>query len=97
MAATARLTSHPFPVGTVVAAYKRPGARGEGAPAGAPTETATVAADGSLTFVALDEPQNGWFSGGVEINVPYAAYGLVAGAHRWVWFSARKDLSFHTG
>jgi hypothetical protein len=85
MAGTTLNRSDLFPVGTQVAAYKRVGIP-EGSPrGGAPVATATVAADGSLTFTGLEEPS--WTIGRY---VPHAAYALVNGEHRWLWFRARR-------
>ena len=61
-----------FPVGTSVGAYPSQGRKHEGKPAGAVTEAATVAADGSLTYTSLLEGR------------PYQLYALVEGEHRYV-------------
>lgn len=63
-----------FPVGTVVGLFPAgsvPAGEGRPRPPGAPQVTsATVAADGSLSF------------SGVTAETPYAAYALVNGEHR---------------
>jgi len=79
-----------FPVGTVVAAYRRVGMRAEGGPPQAEAAaTATVAADGSLTFTGLDDPADAGL-GPLGHYVPYAAYAEVAGEHRWVLFRGHR-------
>jgi hypothetical protein len=47
--------------------------------------TATVAADGTLTFTGLEEP-----SVAAGPYVPYLAYAVVGGQHRKLQFSARR-------
>jgi hypothetical protein len=76
-----------YPVGTEVAAYPRVGAPVDGSPRGAAFTTATVAADGSLTFTGLPEPT--W---PVGHYVPFAAYAQIDGQHRWLWFRAHRDV-----
>ena len=88
-----------FPVGTVVTAYSRrwTGTRQEGGPPincseGDWQRTATVAADGSLTFTGLEVPLITPVTRGtaaVPQYMPYAAYAEVNGQHRWLWFRAR--------
>lgn len=56
-----------YPVGTAVGAYPAGQRIKDGNPSGAPTETQTVAADGSLTFTTLLE------------GVPYVLWANVAG------------------
>jgi hypothetical protein len=66
-----------FPVGTVVGLFPAgavPAGAGTNRPPGAAQVTsATVAADGSLTF------------SGVTAETPYAAYALVGGEHRVIF------------
>lgn len=72
-----------FPIGTNVDAYPLSGFAQHqlpptGAPAGSSAEQATVAADGSLEFVALLP------------NTRYVAYAQVGGEHRYVHFVTEK-------
>jgi hypothetical protein len=73
--ASVRLITEKYPVGTSVAAHPRAGRVDGAAPVSTAVTTATVAADGSLTFVGLAD------------GTPFVAYALISSVHTYQNFS----------
>jgi hypothetical protein len=70
-----------FPVGTVVGAYPKQTRIFNGKPSGTPLTTATVAADGSLTFTGLNERE------------PLVLWAEVAGEQRYLGSEAPAPVA----
>jgi len=82
--ATSTLTikrSDRYPVGTVVSAYPKSSRVYSGKPAGTALATATVAADGSLTFTGLNERE------------PLVLWAEVAGESRYLGSEAPAPVT----